>query len=159
MKTLIKLSTLLILTAFSSQVLAQIEVKTVAEIEVTEIDKQGKKTVKRTAATNVIPGTEVIYTITAKNTGNEPADNIVVTNPVPKQTVYVDGSAFGAGTNITYSVDGGKSYDKAEKLTVKDKAGKPRAATAKDYTHVRWTFQFNLQPGQEAPVWYRVRVK
>ena len=159
MKALIKLSALLILTAFSSQAMAQIDVKTIAEIEVMEIDKQGKKIVKRTAPTNVVPGTEVIYTITAKNTGNEPADNIVVTNPVPKETVYVDGSAFGAGTNITYSVDGGKSYDKAEKLTVKDKAGKPRAATAKDYTHVRWTFQFNLQPGQEAPGWYRVRVK
>ena len=159
MKTLIKLSTLLILAMFSSQVMAQIELKTVAEVEVTEIDKQGKKIVKRTAPTNVVPGTEVIYTITAKNTGNEPADNIVVTNPVPKETVYVDGSAFGAGTNITFSVDGGKSYAKAGKLTVKDKAGKDRAATAKDYTHVRWTFQFNLQPGQEAPVWYRARVK
>lgn len=159
MKTTIKISTLLILAAFSSQALAQIEVKTVAEIEVTEIDKQGKKTVKRVPPSKVVPGTEVIYTITAKNTGNEPADNIVVTNPVPKETVYVDGSAFGAGTNITFSVDGGKSYAEAEKLTVKDQAGKPRAATAKDYTHVRWTFQFNLQPGQEAPVWYRVRVK
>ena len=159
MKALIKLSTLLILTAFSSQVMAQIEVKTVAEIEVTEIDKQGKKIIKRAAPTTVVPGTEVIYTITAKNTGNEPADNIVVTNPVPKETVYVDGSAFGAGTNITFSVDGGKSYANAEKLTVKDKAGKVRAATADDYTHVRWTFQFNLQPGQEAPVWYRARVK
>ena len=159
MKAFINLSTLLILTAFSSQAMAQIEVKTVAEIEVTEIDKQGKKTVKRTAATSVVPGTEVIYTITAKNTGNEPADNIVVTNPVPEQTVYVDGSAFGAGTNITFSVDGGKSYAEPERLTVKNKAGKPRAATAEDYTHVRWTLQFNLQPGQEATVWYRVRVK
>ena len=159
MKTFIKLSTLLILTAFSSQALAQIEVKTIAEIEVTEIDKQGKKIIKRTAPTSVVPGTEVIYTITAKNTGNKPADNIVVTNPVPKETVYVDGSAFGAGTNITFSVDGGKSYGNAQNLTVKDKTGKPRVAAAKDYTHVRWTFQFNLQPGQEAPVWYRARVK
>ena len=159
MKSLIKLSTLLILAMFSVQAMAQIEVKTVAEIEVTETDKQGKKIVKRVAPTSVVPGTEVIYTITAKNTGTEPADNIVVTNPVPKETVYVDGSAFGAGANITFSVDGGKSYAKAETLTVKDKAGKPRPATAKDYTHVRWTFQFNLQPGQEAPVWYRARVK
>jgi len=159
MKTLIKLSTLLILTAFSSQIMAQIELKTVAEIEVTEIDKQGKKIVKRSAPKTVVPGTEVIYTITAKNTGTEPADNIVVTNPVPDQTVYLDGSAFGAGTRITFSVDSGKSFDQAKKLTVKDKAGKTRAATAEDYTHVRWTFQFKLQPGQEAPVWYRTRVK
>jgi uncharacterized repeat protein (TIGR01451 family) len=159
MKTLIKLSTILTLAMFSSLAMAQIEVKTVAEIEVTEINQQGKKTVKRKPATTVVPGTDVIYTITAKNTGNEPADNIVVTNPVPAKTVYVDGSAFGAGTNITFSVDGGKSYAQPAKLTVKDKAGKARAATAEDYTHVRWTLQFNLQPGQEAPVWYRVRVK
>ncbi len=159
MKTLIKLGTLLILVLFSSHALAQIEVKTIAEIEVTEIDKQGKKVVKRKPATNVVPGTEVIYTITSKNTGTEPADNIVVTNPVPKETVYVDGSAFGAGSNITFSVDGGKSYDKVQNLKVKDKAGQSRTAKAEDYTHVRWTLQFNLQPGQEAPVWYRARVK
>lgn len=159
MKALINISTLLLLTMFSSQVMAQIEVKTVAEIEVTEIDKQGKKIVKRTAPTTVVPGAEVIYTITAKNTGTQPADNIVVTNPVPNQTEYIDGSAFGAGTNITFSVDAGKTFDKAKNLTVKDKAGKTRTATAEDYTHVRWTFQFDLQPGQEAPVWYRTRVK
>ena len=159
MKTLIYIGILFILAAFSNQVLAQIEVKTVAEIEVTETDKQGKKLVKRAAPTTVVPGTEVIYTITAKNTGNEPADNIVVTNPVPKETVYVDGSAFGAGTSITFSVDGGKSFDQAKNLVIKDKAGKFRTAKAEDYTHVRWTLQFNLQPGQEAPVWYRVRVK
>ena len=100
MKTLIYIGMLFVLAAFSNQVLAQIELTTVAEIEVTETDAQGKKTVKRIPPRKVVPGTEVIYTITAKNTGNEPADNIVVTNPVPKHTEYVDGSAFGAGTNI-----------------------------------------------------------
>jgi uncharacterized repeat protein (TIGR01451 family) len=159
MKTINTISSILLLALFSSPVLAEIKVTTVAEIEVTEINKQGEKIVKRSKATRVVPGTEVIYTITAKNTGTEPADNIVVTNPVPPQTVYVDGSAFGAGTNITFSVDGGKSYNTAASLTVKDAAGKPRAATAEDYTHVRWTLQFSLQPGQEAPVWYRARVK
>jgi len=159
MKPNITLSSILLLAMFSSPVLAEIKVTTVAEIEVTEINKLGEKIVKRTKASRVVPGTEVIYTITAKNTGTEPADNIVVTNPVPPQTVYVDGSAFGAGTNITFSVDGGKSYNTTDKLTVKDAAGKPRAATAEDYTHVRWTLQFSLQAGQEAPVWYRARVK
>ncbi len=159
MKKLFYIGILFILAVFSNQALAQIELNTVAEIEVTETDKQGKKVVKRTAPETVIPGTEVIYTITAKNTGNEPASNIKITNPIPEQTVYVDGSAFGAGTAISYSVDGGKSYDQAQKLKVKDKAGKLRPAKAEDYTHVRWTLQFELKPNQEAPVWYRVRVK
>jgi len=159
MKTINLLSSFLLLVLFSGQAMAQIKVTTVAEVEVTQINKQGEKVVKRTKASRVVPGTEVIYTITAKNTGNEPADNIVVTNPIPKQTVYVEGSAFGAGTTITFSVDGGKTYNTPAKLTVKNAAGIPRPATAEDYTNVRWTLQFNLQPGQEAPVWYRARVK
>ena len=159
MKRLITISASLLLAVFSSQLMAQIEVTTVAETEVTETDAQGNKTVKRTAATSVVPGTEVIYTITAKNTGTEPASNIVVNNPVPENTVYVDGSAFGADTEITFSVDGGKSYGKAAELTVNDAAGKSRAAKAEDYTHVRWTLQVELQPGQQADVWYRARVK
>lgn len=159
MKLLINLSASLILAIFSSQLMAQIEVTAVAEIEVSETNAQGEKTVKRTAATSVVPGTEVIYTITARNSGTEVADSIVVTNPVPKQTVYVDGSAFGPDAVISFSVDGGNTYDAAQKLMIKDTTGKPRAATAEDYTHVRWTFQFKLNPGQEADVWYRARVK
>lgn len=159
MKLFTNISTGLFLAIFSSQLMAQIEVTAVAEIEVSETNAQGEKIVKRTAATSVVPGTEVIYTITAKNTGSEVADNIVVTNPVPKQTVYVDGSAIGPDTVITFSADGGNSYDTAQKLMTTDADGKPRAATAEDYSHVRWTFQFNLDPGQQADVWYRARVK
>ena len=159
MKLLINISATLLLAIFSSQLMAQIEVTTISEIEITETNAQGKKTVKRTAATSVVPGTEVIYTITAKNTGAEPADNIVVTNPIPAQTVYVEGSAFGADTVITFSVDGGNTYDAAAKLAVKDATGISRAATPEDYTHVRWVLQIDLQPGQKADVWYRTRVK
>ena len=159
MKSINLLSSILALALVSSPVLAEIKLTTVAEVEVTETDAQGNKTVKRVPPSRVVPGTEVIYTITAKNTGTQPADNIVVTNPIPEQTMYVDGSAFGAGTTITFSVDGGKSYNSADKLTVKGTDGKPRAATAEDYTNVRWTLQFSLQPGQEAPVWFRTRVK
>lgn len=159
MKRLITISASLLLAVFSSQLMAQIEVTTVAETEVTETDAQGNRTIKRTAAVSVIPGTEVIYTITAKNTGTEAASNIVVKNPVPANTVYVDGSAFGADTVITFSVDGGKSYDSASKLTVKDASGNTRAATAEDYTHVRWSLQVELKPDQQADVWYRARVK
>jgi len=159
MKTLTRISASLLLMIFSGQLMAQIEVSAVAEIEVTEVNAQGEKIVKRTAASSVVPGTEVIYTITAKNNGTVPADHIVVTNPVPEQTVYVDGSASGSDTDIAFSVDGGNTYDKAEKLTIEDADGNPRAARAEDYTHVRWTLQSNLKPDQEAPVWYRARVK
>ena len=159
MKPLTKLSTGLILAIFSSQLMAQIEITAVAEVEVSQTNELGEKIVKRTEATSVVPGTEVIYTITAKNTGTEVADKVVVTNPVPKQTVYVDGSASGPDTVITFSADDGKTYDTARQLMVTGTDGKPRPATAEDYSHVRWTFQFNLDPGQQADVWYRARVK
>ena len=84
MKSLIALSTGLVITVFSNLALAQIQVTTVAETEVTETNARGEQVVKRTTASSVVPGTEVIYTITATNTGSEAADNIVVTNDTGK---------------------------------------------------------------------------
>lgn len=159
MKTLAKTSTALLLVLLSNPAIAQIEVSTIAEVEVVEKQPDGSETVKRVAASRVVPGTEVIYTITATNAGNEPADEVVVTNPVPAQTSYVGGSAAGANTHISFSVDGGNSWGRAESLTVIDANGEPRAATAADYTHVRWQLQSDLAPLQKLPVSYRVQVK
>lgn len=159
MKTRISIISSLLLVLFSNPALAQIEVMTVAEVEIIETNVRGEQIIKRQAATSVVPGTEVIYTITARNTGKEPAGQIVVTNPVPAETVYVGGSATGADVDISFSVDGGKSWDVPAKLTVTDADGKPRPALAEDYTHVRWTFRADLAPDEQAPVAYRARVK
>lgn len=159
MNTMSKLITALSLILLAMQANAGITLKNTAQVEVTETDSQGKQTVTRKPADKVIPGSVVIYTITANNTGEQSADNIVITDPIPPDTEYVEGSAFGAGTDITFSVDGGKTYAKPNQLTVKGDDGKPRPATASDYTHIRWQLQFSLKPGQEAPVWFRARVK
>jgi len=159
MKTLAKMSIALLLALSSGPVMAQVEVTTTAEVEVVDVQPDGREVVRLESASRVIPGTEVIYTITAKNTGSQPADSVVVTNPVPLQTRYVDGSATGANTDITFSVDGGQTWGKAQSLTVTDANGEERAATADDYTHVRWTLQSNLAPDQQVPVWYRAQVK
>ena len=110
MKTISNIFSILILAIFSHLAMADIELSTTAQVEVTETNAQGEKVVKRQPATQVVPGKEVIYTIRAKNTGTQPAGSIVVTNPVPQHTEYVEGSAFGSGTEISFSVDGGKSY-------------------------------------------------
>lgn len=159
MKPFLKLTSLFTLALFSQLSLADIQLETVAEIEVTDTSPQGEIVTLRKPASNVVPGTEVIYTITAHNTGAEDASSIVITNPVPEHTVYIKGSAFGSGTDISFSVDGGNSFNKPEKLTIKDAKGNTRPATAEDYTHIRWVLQFALKPGQKAPVWYRVRIK
>ena len=159
MKTPTRMIATLLLALASSPVAAQLEVSTIAQIEIVETSADGKQTIRREAAKRVVPGTEVIYTITAKNTGNEPADRVVVTNPVPAQTRYVDGSAAGANTDITFSVDGGKAWGPAGTLTVVNANGESRAATADDYTHVRWKLKSDLAPGQQLPVWYRAQVR
>jgi uncharacterized repeat protein (TIGR01451 family) len=137
---------------------ADIRLKAVAEIEVPVVNDKGETELKRVPAAKVVPGTEVIYTITVSNVGDESANSVVVTDPIPENTTYVDRSAFGAGTKITYSVDGGKSYDLAGKLKVKDAAGNLRAATASDYTHIRWLLNFTLKPKDVAPVWFKARL-
>ena len=67
MKSLITLSTALIFTALSSVALADIELKTISELEITEVNDKGEKTVKRVPVKTVIPGSIVVYTITAKS--------------------------------------------------------------------------------------------
>ena len=160
MKFLITVSwTLLFMASVASvHAAADIRLKAVAEVEVTVVNDKGETEVKRVPATKVVPGTEVIYTITVSNLGDQPADSVVVTDPIPENTTYVDRSAFGAGTKITFSVDGGKSYDLAGKLKVKDAAGNLRAATASDYTHIRWVLNFTLKPKDVAPVWFKARL-
>lgn len=160
MKFLITIScTLLFMASVASvHAAADIRLKAVAEVEVTVVNDKGETEVKRVPAAKVVPGTEVIYTITVSNLGDQAADSVVVTDPIPENTTYVDRSAFGAGTKITFSVDGGKSYDLAGKLKVKDAAGKLRAATASDYTHIRWVLNFTLKPKDVAPVWFKVRL-
>ncbi|MEW5767105.1 MAG: hypothetical protein AB1797_05675, partial [bacterium] len=43
------------------------------------------------------PGEVISYTITIRNTGNAPAKDVVVTDPIPEYTTYVSGSITGTG--------------------------------------------------------------
>jgi len=131
---------------------------TVQKVE-SSTNKKGERTEKLVPATNVTPGDEVLYTIYFKNISDKAVSKIVITDPIPKSVRYKDGSAFGSGTEITYSVNGGKSYDKPEKLMVKTKEGKKRPAVADDYTNIRWLFQPELQPGKQGVVHFRAVVK
>ena len=111
-------------------------------------------------AEKVIPGDEVRYTITFANDGSKAADagTVVVTNPVPDNTQYIADSAFGSGTTIRFSVDGGKSFHPANELTVvRDAAESP--ATPADYTTIRWVFGPALAPGEKSYVSFNARLQ
>ncbi len=135
-----------------------VEVKSVAEQEV-EVVEKGKKVIKRVPVDKAVPGSEIVYTTTFRNLISKPVGNIAITNPVPNDTVYKNGSALGANTAITFSVDGGKQYATPDKLTVKTPEGKTRPALASDYSHIRWTYKGELGVGKSGEVSFRAVIK
>jgi uncharacterized repeat protein (TIGR01451 family) len=133
-------------------------IKTTAELERKGM-QDGKEVVRLVAADRVVPGDEVIYTVEVRNAGAKPADNVAVTNPIPEHMVYVADSAVGPGTDVSYSVDGGFSYGKPEALSVKGEDGKSRAASAADYTHIRWVLKGALKANSTAYARFRAVLK
>lgn len=159
MRLFVTLSTLMTLIFCSLTAMAQeqgsIRFQSKAEIEVIATDENGQQTIKRVEATTVSPDTEVIYTNLFTNIGQEPAEDITITNPIPKKMVYVDGSAKGKDSSITFSVNNGESFDIPGKLFVLDENGKPRLAGASDFTDIRWQIQTPLPPGETGSVSFR----
>ncbi len=152
-----------LLTAFHLPAHAQatsdaVEVKSIAEQEITTVNN-GKKEIKRIPVGKAVPGDEIIYTNTFKNLIQKPAANIVITNPVPNDSIYKGGSASGDNTDITFSIDGGKQYAAPDKLIVKTKEGKTRPALPPDYTHIRWTYKGELGVGKTGEVSFRTVIK
>ncbi len=117
------------------------------------VDAKGEKTKQLVPVQKVVPGKEVVWTITANNPCKKPSDNVTINNPVPEHMTYVAGSAFGAGSDISYSIDG-KTFGSADQLTVTEN-GATRKARAEDYRHIRWVFKSPLQPGASAIARFR----
>lgn len=141
------------LTAF-----AQVELKT-EMYKVIEVQKDnGTSKIEWVTPDNITPGDKVGYRIMVKNKGDKAADDIVLNNPVPENTIYVNGSARGANSSIVFSVDQGKTFATPEKLFIK-KNGKKLPATAKDYSNVRWVLTSSLKVGEQSSVQYVVQVK
>ena len=137
---------------------ASVEVKSIAEREIVGVTN-GKKETRRAAVDKAVPGDEIIYTTTFRNLADKPAANIVITNPVPNDSIYKGDSAAGANTVITFSVDGGKRYAAPGKLSIRTKEGKTRPAQPADYTHIRWTYKGALGAGKSGEVSFRALIK
>jgi uncharacterized repeat protein (TIGR01451 family) len=143
----------------SAQADGDIVVQSIAETEVEVINRAGRKEKKREPVALAIPGSKVIYTTRFTNKGNKPAGNVVINNPIPENTVFVGGSAFGTNTAITYSVNGGKNYDVPNKLKINTPGSTERQAEPRDYTHIRWRYVGELPPGKRGEVGFRVVIK
>lgn len=133
-----------------------IEVRATAEVREQVQTPDGQLTWRFRPAGSLRQGDEIFFTLHVRNTAPVVMPNVVVTWPVPTNTVYVRGSASGPATEISFSVDGGQTFGRGNQLRVKDEAGNERVATERDYTHIRWKLRYPLAPHAVALVRFRV---
>lgn len=110
------------------------------------------------------PGETIRYIVTASNTSDRAIKNLVVTQPIPKGSVYVLNSATlpsVEGARVDYSIDGGKSYSAKPTIRVKLENGEvvTRPAPETMYTNVRWAFGGSLSPKTVSNATYQVRIR
>jgi uncharacterized repeat protein (TIGR01451 family) len=132
-------------------------VRAIAEVESKSL-ANGREVVKLIPADRVVPGDRVIYTLEVRNTGASIVESPIVMHAVPEHMRYVADSAVGPGAEVTFSVDGGRSFGRSESLTVKGQDGQPRRAVAADYTDIRWQLKNSLKPNSVAFVRFRALV-
>jgi uncharacterized repeat protein (TIGR01451 family) len=125
-----------------------LEVTTTVQKIVTVVTEDGEVRTEYVEADTVVPGERVQYTILFRNVGSQPAENVVITNPISESLIYVSGSALQDGLQVEFSVDGGQSFAAADALRVANN-GSDRPATNADYTHVRWVMQTALAVGDQ----------
>ena len=104
-KIILFLAAALMLPALSPEAWAQpkVNISITAEKEVI-VTENGKKVKKLVEAKDVVPGEEIIYTLSYNNAGSEAAINVVISDPIPTGTSYIPGSASAMG-ELTFSID------------------------------------------------------
>ncbi len=93
-----------------AQVPNPIAIKAIAEVEL-RIIEQGRETAKLMPADRVVPGDRVFYTLEVRNTDGAVIAAPAVTYPIPEHMQYLADSAVGPGAEVSFSVDGGRSFD------------------------------------------------
>jgi uncharacterized repeat protein (TIGR01451 family) len=127
------------------------------------VKEGGKSVTKRVVAKDVTPGTVIFYTVSFRNDGDEKAMNAVIDNPIPPNTGYIAGSAYGENEEgITFSIDKGKTYKKPTMLfyEITDNQGKTikKVASPDEYTNIRWVIPV-IENGKQGTVGFKAIVK
>ena len=135
-----------------------ISVRAIAEVEHSS-PGPGGETTKVIPADRVVSGDSVIYTLEVRNTAPTTVPRPVVTYPIPAHMTYMPDTAVGPGTEVTYSVDAGHTFDVPDNLRIQEPGGQLRAAAAADYTHIRWQLKNALKANSVAFLRFRARAK
>jgi len=156
-KYLLTLFTLLA-SATSALAQGQLNFQNSAQVEATVRDEStGAVTTELRDADLVKPGEVVVFTSVFTNIGEETADEILVSNPVPENMIYTPFSARGENTVVNYSVDGA-NFGSPDSLTVVDSDGAERTARPEEYKEIQWVFDGELAPGESGEVSFKARL-
>jgi len=159
-KIIMMMTAAILVLPASAFAVADVTVSIQAE-KVVMVEKDGKKVEKLVEAKDAVPGDVLVYTLVYKNKGDESAKNVLLNDPIPSGTSYITDSAYGPATDITFSIDNGKSYKKPSLLSYEVKAaGKTEKRTASPdlYTNIRWTVK-EVPAGKSGVASFRVRVQ
>ncbi len=138
-----------------------ISITMMTEKEVTVV-KNGEQVKTYLKVKTTSPGDTIMYTLEYENKGDEVATDVLINDPIPQGTSYVAESATGPGSDITYSIDKGKTYKKPSLLSyeVKLPNGKmeKRVASSEEYSNIRWVVK-TVPAGGKGKVTFKVHVK
>jgi uncharacterized repeat protein (TIGR01451 family) len=128
-----------------------------SEVLVEHVKQQadGSSKVVREEPSVVTPGDKLVFLLSYRNGGAQPATGFVVTNPIPSSVAFSGGESEGA----VVSIDGGKSWGALAALKVANPDGSMRAATPDDVTHIRWSFAQPIAAGRAGQLSFRGVVK
>lgn len=111
---------------------------------------------------DVKPGEVLDWQIVSSNEGTGAARDYKTVGHIPAGTVLVAGSAAAeSGSNVTYSIDGGKTFSTQPVIEEPQQDGtvKRVPAPVSMYTEVRYEWSDALAPGGKLSASYKVRVK
>ncbi|MBW4471446.1 MAG: DUF11 domain-containing protein [Stenomitos rutilans HA7619-LM2] len=139
----------------------------VGEKQIISKDAQGKEVIswQGTNQLSVQSGDVLRYRLVGKNEGDRAVKNLTLNQPIPKGTVFILKSAQAVvasqSAQITYSIDGGRSFVAAPTVQVTLANGKveTRPAPAEAYTHIRWNLPGTLAAKAPISAEYQVKVR
>ena len=145
----------------------QVQLRLKAEKKIVTQDAQGQRKVTWQELSNgaqVQQGEVLRYSVSGANNGEKAVNNLAINQPIPRGMAYVLNSATvnqKDGAQITYSINGGKTYVKNPTIKVKLADGTVETRPAPDtaYTHVRWNFGKSVPGKGTVNGTYQVRVR
>jgi hypothetical protein len=108
----------------------------------------------------VTPGEVVNFTMNSVNEGSASALQYRAVGQIPRSSTFVEGSALGAGTRVSYSIDNGNQFSATPMIDEKQADGtiKKVAAPVSMYTQLRFEWSDPLVAGGKNVASYQVRV-